>query len=39
MAQHRLQLPIAQRFRFEDARDAYRAQASPELFGKIVIEP
>ncbi|MFY0574595.1 zinc-binding dehydrogenase [Cystobacter fuscus] len=35
--QHRIRPPIARTFRFEDARDAYRAQASPELFGKIVI--
>ena len=30
--------PIDRRFRFEDAKDAYRAQSSPDLFGKIVID-
>lgn len=35
---HGVQPPIDRRFRFEDAKDAYRAQTSPELFGKIVID-
>lgn len=35
---HQLKPPIARRLRFEDAKDAYRAQASPETFGKIVID-
>ncbi len=35
---HMLKPPIDRRFRFEDAQDAYRAQSSPELFGKIVID-
>jgi NADPH:quinone reductase-like Zn-dependent oxidoreductase len=35
---HKICPPIDRRFRFEDAKDAYRAQSSPELFGKIVIE-
>lgn len=30
--------PIGHRFRFEDAKAAYEAQSSPDLFGKIVIE-
>ena len=34
---HRLQPPISHTLRFEDAPDAYRAQTSPELFGKVVI--
>jgi NADPH:quinone reductase-like Zn-dependent oxidoreductase len=35
---HKICPPIDRRFRFEDAKDAYRAQSSPELLGKIVIE-
>ncbi len=35
---NRLKPPIDRRFRFEDAKDAYRAQAAPETFGKIVID-
>jgi NADPH:quinone reductase-like Zn-dependent oxidoreductase len=35
---HKIRPPIERRFRFEDAKDAYRAQSSPELFGKIVID-
>jgi NADPH:quinone reductase-like Zn-dependent oxidoreductase len=35
---HKICPPIDRRFRFEDAKDAYRAQSSPELFGKIVID-
>ncbi len=34
---HKIRPPIDRTFRFEDAKDAYRAQSSPELFGKIVI--
>ncbi len=30
--------PIDRRFRFQDAKDAYRAQSSPDLLGKIVID-
>lgn len=30
--------PISRRFRFEEAREAYEAQESPEVFGKIVID-
>ncbi len=32
-----LKPPMSRTFRFEDAKDAYRAQESPETFGKIVI--
>lgn len=35
---HKVHPPIDSRFCFEDVKDAYRAQSSPELFGKIVIE-
>lgn len=35
---HKVRPPIDRRFRFEDVKDAYRAQSSPELFGKIVID-
>lgn len=35
---HQVRPPIDRRFRFEDAKDAYRFQSSPELFGKIVID-
>ncbi|KAB8320466.1 NAD(P)-dependent alcohol dehydrogenase [Tolypothrix campylonemoides VB511288] len=35
---HQVKPPIDRRFHFEDAKDAYQAQSSPELFGKIVIE-
>ena len=35
---HKVRPPIDSRFRFEDIKDAYRAQSSPELFGKIVID-
>lgn len=35
---HKIRPPIDRRFRFEEAKDAYRAQSSPELFGKIVID-
>lgn len=28
-------IPIHEVFAFEDARRAYRAQASPEVFGKV----
>lgn len=33
----KIQPPIDRYFSFEDAKEAYRAQASPELFGKVVI--
>ncbi len=36
--EHEVKPPIDRRFRFEDARDAFRAQGSPETFGKIVID-
>ncbi len=35
---HQVTPPIGRRFRFEDAKDAWRAQASPEVFGKVVID-
>lgn len=35
---HDVKPPIGRRFPFEDVKDAYRAQASPDVFGKIVIE-
>ena len=35
---HQVKPPIDRTFRFEDAKDAFRAQSSPELFGKIVID-
>ncbi len=35
---HKVRPPIDSRFRFEDIKDAYRAQSSPELFGKVTIE-
>lgn len=35
---HKIKPPIDRRFSFEDAKDAYRVQVSPELFGKIVID-
>lgn len=35
---HKIRPPIDRSFRFEDAKAAYQAQSSPELFGKIVIE-
>lgn len=35
---HKICPPVDRRFRFEDAKAAYQAQSSPELFGKIVIE-
>ncbi len=35
---HQVRPPIDRRFRFENAKDAYQAQSSPELFGKIVID-
>ncbi len=35
---HAVKPPIGRRFRFEDAKDAYRAQVSPEVIGKIVID-
>ena len=35
---HRVKPPIDRTFRFKDAKDAFRAQSSPELFGKIVID-
>ncbi len=35
---HQIRPPIDRRFRFENAKDAYQAQSSPELFGKIVID-
>ncbi len=35
---HKIRPPIDRRFRFEDAKDAYQVQSSPELFGKIVID-
>ncbi len=34
---HKVKPPIDQTFDFEDARSAFQAQSSPELFGKIVI--
>jgi len=33
-----LKPPIDRNFRFEDAKEAYRAQTAPETFGKIVID-
>jgi NADPH:quinone reductase-like Zn-dependent oxidoreductase len=33
-----LKPPIDRRFRFDEAREAYRTQASPDVFGKIVID-
>lgn len=36
--QSKIRPPIDRRFRFEDAKAAYQAQSSPELFGKIVID-
>lgn len=36
--QYKIQPPIDRRFRFEDAKQAYLAQSSPDLFGKIVID-
>lgn len=35
---HKIRPPIDRRFRFEEAKTAYQAQSSPELFGKIVID-
>ena len=35
---HRVKPPIDRIFGFEDAKDAFRAQSSAELFGKIVID-
>ncbi|WP_193199841.1 zinc-dependent alcohol dehydrogenase family protein [Nostoc sp. MG11] len=35
---HQIKPPIDRRFRFEDAKTAYQAQSSPDLFGKIVID-
>ena len=35
---YKLQPPIDRRFSFENAKDAYRAQASSRLFGKILID-
>lgn len=35
---HRIRPPIDRRFNFEDTKSAYRAQTSPDIFGKIVIE-
>lgn len=35
---YKIQPPIDQHFRFENAKAAYQAQSSPELFGKIVID-
>ncbi|MBW4688631.1 MAG: zinc-binding dehydrogenase [Komarekiella atlantica HA4396-MV6] len=35
---HKIRPPIDRRFRLEDAKDAYRSQASPDLFGKMVID-
>jgi NADPH:quinone reductase-like Zn-dependent oxidoreductase len=35
--EHPIEPPIAEVFAFEDARDAYRAQADPATFGKVVI--
>ncbi len=35
---HNIKPPIDRRFSFEDAKAAYRAPVSPELFGKIVID-
>ena len=36
--EHEVKPPIGPRFRFEDAPAAFRAQASPDTFGKIVID-
>jgi len=33
-----LKPPIDRRFRFGDAKEAYRAQTAPETFGKVVID-
>lgn len=35
---HEVKPPIGRQFRFEDAKDAYRAQVSPDVIGKIVID-
>jgi NADPH:quinone reductase-like Zn-dependent oxidoreductase len=35
---HQIKPPIDRRFRFEDAKAAYQAQSSSDLFGKIVID-
>lgn len=35
---HHVTPPIGRQFRFEDAKDAWRAQASTDVFGKVVID-
>ncbi|MBW4689348.1 MAG: NAD(P)-dependent alcohol dehydrogenase [Komarekiella atlantica HA4396-MV6] len=35
---YQIHSPIDRRFRFEEAKAAYQAQSSPDLFGKIVID-
>ena len=35
---HHVKPPIGRRFRFEDAPDAWRAQASADVLGKVVID-
>ena len=35
---HGVKPPIGRRFRFEDAKDAWRAQSSPDVLGKVVID-
>ncbi len=38
MDDHKGKSPIDRVFSFENANDAFQAQSSPELFGKIVID-
>ncbi len=35
---HAIKPPVDRTFRFEEAKQAFQAQSSPELFGKIVID-
>ena len=35
---HRIKPPVYQVFKFEEAKEAYKAAVSPALFGKIVVE-
>lgn len=36
--EHRIKVPIAARFGFDDAKDAYRLAASGTAFGKVIID-
>ena len=38
MDTHQIKPPVGQTFQFDDAKAAYQAQSSRDLFGKIVIE-